>query len=115
MSDHQIERRAHVLTEEKVSLMIEEAVEDALTKHEEQMRTFIKGEFGQLHSLISAAFPNGDVHGHKIAHEKAIRDANRWDQIKADFIGTAFKTGLMAAIGFMLVAAWESIKNEVKK
>lgn len=104
-----------MLTEEKVSLMIEEAVDESLAKHEEHMTKLIKSEFGQLHALISAAFPNGDVHGHKIAHEKAIRDANRWDQLKADFISKAFTTGLMAALGFVLIAAWEHLKAEVKK
>lgn len=104
-----------MLTEEKVSLMIEEAVDAGLKSHEEEMRKFIKGEFGQLHALITAAFPGGDVHGHKIAHEKAIRDANRWDQIKADFITKAFTTGMMGAIGFLLIAAWESVKSEVRK
>lgn len=115
MTDHQPERRAHVLTEEKVSHMIEGAVDDALSKHEEQMRAFIKNEFGQLHALISAAFPNGDVHGHKLAHEKAIKDANRWDQLKSDFISKAFTTGMMGAVGFLLIAAWEHLKAEVKK
>lgn len=115
MSDQRPERRSSALTEERVSLMIEEAIEDALTKHEDQMRTFIKGEFGQLHALITAAFPNGDVHGHKVAHEKQIKDANRWDQLKSDFISKAFTTGMMGAVGFLLIAAWEHLKAEVKK
>lgn len=115
MSEHLPERRAHALTEERVALMIEEAVDDAMSKHEQRMTSMFKSEFGQLHTLISAAFPNGDVHGHKIAHEKAIRDAGRWDQLKADFISTAFRTGLMAALGFVLIAVWEHFKSEVKK
>lgn len=109
------ERRAHALTEERVSYMIEEAVDEALSKHDVEMRAFIKNEFGQLHALISAAFPNGDVHGHKIAHEKQIKDANRWDALKAEFISKAFTSGMLAAAFFVFMAVWESIKGEVKK
>lgn len=116
MTDHPLpERRAHVLTEDRVAYMIEEEIEEALKKHDTEMRTFIKNEFGQLHALISAAFPNGDVHGHKLAHEKQIEGAKWWSSLKADFISKAFTTGLMAAVFFVCVAVWESVKNEVKK
>lgn len=103
------------MTELQVSVMIEEAVDEAMTQHEEKMKTFIKAEFGQLHSLITAAFPNGDVHGHKLAHEAQIDNAKWWQGLKADFISKAFTTGMLGGIGFVLIATWEHFKNEVKK
>lgn len=117
MIDPRQERRIppQPLTEDRVAVMIEEAVDDAMSKHEQRITTMFKAEFGQLHTLISAAFPNGDVHGHKIAHEKAIKDANRWDQLKSEFISKAFTTGMMGAVAFLLMAAWEAVKGEVKK
>lgn len=115
MTERVPERRGGMLTEERVSIMIEEAVDDAMTKHEQRMTTMFKAEFGQLHTLITAAFPNGDVHGHKVAHEKQIDSAKWWDQLKADFITKAFTTGMLAAMGFLLMAAWEAVKGEARK
>lgn len=107
------ERRS--LSEEKVAMMIEEAVDDAMGKHEQRITSMFKAEFGQLHALITAAFPNGDVHGHKIAHEAQIDSARWWKQLKADFITKAFTTGMLAALVFVAIAVWESVKGEVKK
>lgn len=109
------ERRVQPLTEDRVALMIEEAIDESMTKHEAKMTAMIRNEFNTLQELIKAAFPGGDPHGHRIAHEKAIRDASRWDQLKADFISKAFTTGMMAAVGFLLIAAWEAVKGEIKK
>lgn len=119
MTDRQTERRATPLTEDRVALMIEESVSESMTRHEARMVALIKNEFNTLGDKFtkdfSSAFPGGDPHGHRMAHEKAIKDAGRWDQLKADFISKAFTTGLMAALGFVLIAAWEHFKAEVKK
>lgn len=103
------------LTEREVQQMIEAAVDEALSEHETRLREHIDTKFNQLSALIVAAFPNGDVHGHKAAHERQIADANRWTQLKTDFISKAFTTGMMGAVGFLLIAVWEWFKGEVRK
>ncbi len=117
---HYPERRAQpALTEDRVALMIEESISESMTRHEARMVALIKNEFNTLGDKFTQdfknAFPGGDPHGHRIAHEKQIKDATRWDALKADFISKAFTTGLMAALFFVLAAAWESVKSEVKK
>lgn len=121
MTDSRPERRnsPQPLTEDRVALMIEESISESMTRHEARMVALIKNEFNTLGDKFTNdfknAFPGGDPHGHRLAHEKQIKDATRWDALKADFISKAFTTGLMAALFFALAAVWESVKSEVKK
>ena len=108
------DRRA-TLTRDEASLMIQVAVTTALTKHESDMQDFIKAEFQRLEETFKSAFPGGDPHGHRAAHEQQIKTATRWDQLKSEFISKAFTTGMLAAVGFLLIAVWDYFKREVTK
>lgn len=75
----------------------------------------LKEQTAELTSKIESAFPNGDLHGHKAAHEKLIKTANRWDDLKTEFVSKAFTGGFLTAIGFVGLVLWEWFKTEVKK
>jgi hypothetical protein len=109
------ERRTLPLTEDRVRLMIEQSVEQAMETHEDKMTKVIKAEFTKLEDTIKSAFPGGDPHGHRMAHEKAIKDATRWDELKAEFVSKAFTTGMFAALAFVLLWVWEGFKESVKR
>lgn len=109
------ERRQAALTEDKVALMIQEAVSKALSTHEQHLMLHMDKQFALLRQTFSEAFPGGDPHGHRIAHEKAIRSATAWDKMKAEVLSKFLTAGLWVAAGWLAFAVWEAFKHEVKK
>lgn len=109
------ERRQAALTEDKVTLMIQEAVSKALVTHEQHLTQHMDRQFALLRQSFADAFPGGDPHGHRIAHEKQIANASWWDKAKSDAFSKVTAAGLWAIVVFLCVAAWEHIKNEARK
>lgn len=109
------ERRQSALTEDKVALMIEQAVQAALKRHEQDLMLHMDKQFEFLRRVFADAFPSGDPHGHRIAHEKSIAKAGWWDKIKSDAFAKVASAGLWAIVVFLAIAAWENIKQEAKK
>lgn len=109
------ERRASALTKDRVQLMISEAVQQALAAHEQHLVTHIDRQFSALRETFAQAFPGGDPHGHRLAHEKAIANATWWDEVKANAASKAAAYGIWAIVAFLAVAAWEHLKNEVRR
>jgi hypothetical protein len=109
------ERRQAALTEDRVALMIEKAVQQALAAHEQHLTLHMDKQFAMLRQTISDAFPGGDPHGHRIAHEKAIANATWWEKAKGDAFSKVTAAGLWALVVFLCVAAWEHIKSEARK
>jgi hypothetical protein len=70
--------------------------------------------FDKLSQTFASAFPGGDPHGHRMAHEKAIRDATGRDKLRSEVLGKFVTGGLWAAAGFLAFAAWEALKSHVK-
>jgi hypothetical protein len=109
------ERRQASLTEDKVALMIQTAVADALKSHEQHLTLHMDKQFSTLRQAFNDAFPDGDPHGHRMAHEKAIANATWWEKTKSDAFSKVTAAGLWAVVMFMAVAAWEHIKQEARK
>ena len=64
--------------------MVEEAVEERVSKMETRIFAHFDVKFGQLHKVIADAFPDGDPHGHRMFHERQIKDADAWAKIKGE-------------------------------
>ena len=109
------ERRQAALTEDKVALMIQEAVSKALVSHEQHLVAHMDRQFADLRRTFSDAFPGGDPHGHRLAHEKAIRNAGWWDKIKSEAASKTITASLWVTLAFIALSVWEHIKNEAKK
>lgn len=109
------ERRNGALTEDRVALMIQEAVSKALASHEQHLTLHMDKQFALLQKSFVEAFPGGDPHGHRLAHEKQIRTASWWDKAKSDAFSKLAAAGVWAVVVFLAVAAWEHIKNEARK
>ncbi|WP_460564784.1 hypothetical protein [Hydrogenophaga aquatica] len=95
--------------------MIEEEVERRLSKAEDKLLAHMDVKFGQLHKLITDAFPGGDPHGHRMAHEKQIRDADGWAKMKAEVLSKFLSGGLWVAAGWLGFAIWQAFKESVHK
>jgi hypothetical protein len=109
------ERRKGGITEDRVQVLIQEAVSKALAAHEQHLTAHMDNQFKALRQSFADAFPGGDPHGHRIAHEKAIANASWWDKAKGDAFSKVTAAGLWAIVVFLAVAAWEHIKSEAKK
>lgn len=109
------ERRQAALTEDRVALMIQEAVSKALAAHEQHLTLHMDRQFASLKQTFADAFPGGDPHGHRLAHEKAIANATWWEKAKGDAFSKLTAAGLWAVVAFLAVAAWEHIKQEARK
>ena len=103
------------MTEDRVQLLIQEAVSKALAAHEQHLMAHMDRQFAQLRHAFNEAFPGGDPHGQRIAHEKAIANATWWDKTKSDAVSKVTAAGLWAVVVFLAVAAWEHIKSEARK
>lgn len=109
------ERRDGAVTEDRVRLMISEAVSTALVNHEQHLVTHMDKQFASLRQSFSDAFPGGDPHGHRMAHERQIANAGWWDKVKADAASKLATAGIWAFMVFLAVAAWEYVKHEARK
>lgn len=109
------ERRATNLTEDRVKLMIAEAVQQALASHEQHLMAHMDRQFALLRASFAEAFPAGDPHGHRLAHEKMIQTATWWDKVKSDAFAKVAGAGIWALALLMLVALWEHLKAEARK
>lgn len=98
------------LTEDRVKVLIN----DALQSHEARVLDRMDSGFDRLSQTFASAFPNGDPHGHRLAHEKAIRSATGWDKLKSEVVGKFLTLGLWAAAVFLAYTVWESVKTNIR-
>jgi hypothetical protein len=102
------------ISEAQIALMVEEEVERRVSKMEEKLMQHMDAKFGQLHKLITDAFPDGDPHGHRMYHELQIKQSDGWDKMKADILSKFLSSGLWVAAGYLAFAIWQSFKDSVK-
>lgn len=107
------------LTQDRVALMIEEAVDKRLSTMESKLMAHIDSKFNDIHKVftdhVEETFPPGPLHKHKAYHEGRIKSAEASEKIKFDLIGWGLKGSLMMV--FMLVGwgALEWLKRELSK
>jgi len=100
-------------------------IQDAIEKHElENAHTLtdihvrlnaISEQIKDLKNFIQSGFPHGDPVSHRAVHENYIAEAKArseaWTQLKTNLL----QWGLFAAIGFVCIAVWTAVKEEIKK
>lgn len=88
---------------------------EALRDHRHSTREFIATKFTELEELIRDGFPDGDPRGHREVHEGYIsRAADRaalWKSLREKLVSG----GVMAAVGFILVAVWNHFIHAVQQ
>lgn len=89
--------------------------ESRLVEMESRLLERVDNRFDELKKLFMDAFPGGDPHGHRIAHEQVIKSSDRWDKIKFGVLEKITAGGIWAAAAFIALAVWEGFKHEVKK
>lgn len=111
-------RRPHPefgISEDRARLLIRGAMDASLRAHEAQIVSQIDSRFGELSEMIKSAFPDGDPHGHRRAHEQEIRDAAGWSKLKADLLSKVLTGGVWAGVVWLVFIIIEAVKQEIKK
>lgn len=104
-----------VLTEDRVRLLIERAITESLHRHENHLLTHFDTKFNHLCKTLESAFPGGDPHGHRLAHEKAIRDQEGWNKLKGELLSKLATSGIWAVAAWILFLIWNAIVESVQK
>lgn len=60
---------------------------------------------------IEAAFPDSDLHAHRIGHENEIKKQEQKQKFRAGVFKSVVEGAAATTIGFALAMAWDSIKN----
>lgn len=104
--------------ESKVNDHLDEAIEklqERISKEMEAQKTHISREMEAQKVFIKTAFPEGDMHGHMLAHKDMIKlaadRAERWNKLW-DRILVGGGYSLAAAVA---LALWETFKDAIKK
>ena len=112
------ERRAHPefgVSEDRAQLLISKAINASMREHERVIMKELDSRFGELSDMIKSAFPEGDPHGHRRAHEQEIRDAAGWSKLKADLLSKVLTGGVWAGVVWLVFIVVEAVKQEIKK
>lgn len=103
--------RRQGMTEEKIKALLDKSNRD----QEERIKKYLDERVADLMETIKSAYPEGDLHKHRAAHEAQNKKAERWENLKAEFITKVFTGGMYAAGVFVLTLIWEYIKSELRK
>lgn len=103
------------ISEDRARLLIRGALDASLAQHERQLIGQLDSRFLELSEMIKSAFPDGDPHGHRRAHEQEIREAAGWSKLKADLLSKVLTGGVWAGVVWLVFIIIEAVKQEIKK
>jgi hypothetical protein len=88
------------------------AVDDKLTAYGLELQDHMKSEPQEVADIMDAkmksAFPNGDLDGHRVAHEAAIKAALDRADYWHKMLFEVTKYGLFGVQGWLTYVAWTS-------
>lgn len=100
---HFPERRRNAVTHEHI-----QAYQAALRQHFDK-------RFDELEKMLRSAFPDGDLDGHRRAHQTVIAAAadraTLWKSVREKTISGSIWAGIV----LLAAALWEYIKDQVKR
>lgn len=108
-------RELRELSQERVTAIVRSAVDESLKSHKAEVTRHIDESMRELKAYIATGYPDGDPVGHRLSHEKEIRGAARWEQIKTSVAEKLLTGGVWGLLAFLGLAAWEMLKREAQK
>lgn len=83
-----------------------ESIDSRLTRH-------IAEETQKFHEMMNNAFPNGDAHGHRVAHEAFLREMEDRHELRKALIEKLVTGGVWTAIGVIVSISWYWLKGHL--
>lgn len=87
-------------------VMLSQRMQENREFYEKKLDEALSRKFGELKRLFESAFPNKDPVGHRIAHEKYIKDADFYKGVKEKVVVGVITAVLVAVLGFAFTAIW---------
>jgi hypothetical protein len=103
------------MNDDHIMLLMERTVDSAMEKYEARLVAHVDARAKQLTDNFIAAFPGGDVHGHRAAHEQYMDRARKCATFKEHFISKVITIGLLGALGWACSAVWVALKEVVQR
>ena len=70
--------------------------------------------FDDLEALIRSGFPDGDIDGHRRAHEQVIKAAESRAKLWNAAAEAVIKSGVVGAALLLVTVLWQAFKDRVK-
>ena len=74
----------------------------------------IDKRFNDVETLIRSGFPNGDIEGHRRAHEEVIKSSEARDKLWAAVMEKLITGGVWAAFVVLIGALWTNFKDALR-
>ena len=103
------------LNEDRIKLMIRDVVDESVNALEARMRTHFDERFDTMQRMFTAAFPNGDPHGHRLRHEDDIRNSDHWTHLRQEVMLKLVSAVLMFGLGWGAAALWTAFREGIIK
>ena len=71
--------------------------------------------FDNLEALIRSGFPDGDIEGHRRAHEEVIKAAQEWKNLRHAVLEKILTTGIWSAVVLLAAILWNHFKDSLTK
>ena len=101
------------VNEEYLTLVIEKTVSTAIEKYEGKLHEHVDERVAMIQQSFVSAFPGGDPHGHRMAHEKYIDRARKCATFKEQFWGHFTLYGAIATIGWLTITFSTGLKARI--
>ncbi len=88
--------------------------DNRLAEMEQRLVSRVDERFLELKTLITAAYPGGDPHSHRLAHEEMIASSRRWAKLKFGVVEKVAGGGALAALVFVTHKIWEYAQKAIK-
>ena len=103
------ERRKHVVSHEHIQAY-QASIRQHFDERFDEQRKHIDSRFDEQDKKLASAFPDGDLEGHRRAHEEVIATikdrADLWKAVREKTVSG----GVYAALGLLMLALWEYAK-----
>ena len=89
---------------------MEARITQLFTERIDELRKELRQE---LHNELKNLVPDGDVAGHKLAHEIMIKNATRWEGFKYSVLEHITKTVMLAFLIYLGVSMFEYFRRSL--
>ena len=87
---------------------------EPIESYQAVIRQHFDERFDSLEKTLKSAFPNGDLEGHRRAHETVIAMADDRARLWKTVLEKTISGSIWAAVVLLAMALWEFIKDRIK-
>ncbi len=78
-------------------------------RRDDELKKHIDSRIDEVLTTMKTGFPNGDLDGHRRAHEGEISDAKEWHDLWKTVRERTISGGVYAGLTLLVVAVWKYV------